>query len=167
MKDSSQQNIVGMPVVSNLQSKQNRNTLFIGGNGINGGASYMYNNNMAQARQNTKESAESSKSRNGGLIEGSSNNGMMNYNQQLNINEGSVYSQNQTMSDPGNISSPYKGYNKNRISAKLKNQDFSTGTGSRNNAQNRLNVMGAPENNTVDTIQKKNSFLQGHGTRGS
>lgn len=92
MKDSSQQNI-GMPIVPNLQSKQNRNTLFIGGNGINGGANYMYNNNMAQARQNTKESAESSKSRNGMHLEGSSNNGMNN-NQQININEGSVYSQN-------------------------------------------------------------------------
>ena len=48
-------------------SKQNRNTLFIGGSGINGGAQYIYNNNMANARQNTKDSAESSKSRNGGL----------------------------------------------------------------------------------------------------
>jgi hypothetical protein len=30
--------------------KQQRNTLFIGGNGINGGAQYIYNNNTANAR---------------------------------------------------------------------------------------------------------------------
>jgi hypothetical protein len=41
--------------------------MFIGGNGINGGSQFIYQNNMVQARQNTKESAESSKSRNGGL----------------------------------------------------------------------------------------------------
>ena len=41
-----------------LNQRSNRNTLFIGG------ANVAYN---AQSRQNTQESAESSKSRNGGL----------------------------------------------------------------------------------------------------
>lgn len=108
---------------------------------------------MAQARQNTKDSQESSKSRNAGIIEPTSNNGMLNYQNQLNINENNVYSQNQTMSDQGH--SPYKGYNKNRISAKLRNNEA---TNSRNNAQNRLNVIPG-ESNTVDQMPKKNSFI--------
>jgi hypothetical protein len=56
MKDSSQQNLGAQMPLVNVQSKQNRNTLFIGGNGISGGAQYIYNNNLAQQRQNTKES---------------------------------------------------------------------------------------------------------------
>jgi len=41
--------------------------MFIGGSGINGGVQYTYNNNVGQSRQNTKESAESSKSRGEGV----------------------------------------------------------------------------------------------------
>ena len=83
MKDNSKQALMQIyqsdnmpPGVSMLNqgtasiNRQNRNTLFIGGSGINAGMQFAYNNNMAQARQNTKESQESSvasKTRNGGL----------------------------------------------------------------------------------------------------
>ena len=54
--------------ISVLNQRSNRNTLFVGGAGINSGAQYAYNNNFHQSRQNTKESAESSKSREVGGI---------------------------------------------------------------------------------------------------
>jgi hypothetical protein len=59
-----------------LNQRANRNTLFIGGAGINGGANFAYNNNFHQSRQNTKESAESSNSRN---PDGLSQNNFTNY----------------------------------------------------------------------------------------
>ena len=85
MKDNSKQALMSIyqsdsipPGVGQLNqgtssiNRQNRNTLFIGGSGIAGGMQFAYNNNMAQARQNTKESQESSvasKTRNGGLAD--------------------------------------------------------------------------------------------------
>ena len=49
--------------IAAINQRSNRNTLFVGGAGINGGVQFAYNNNIHQSRQNTKESAESSKSR--------------------------------------------------------------------------------------------------------
>lgn len=147
--------------------KQQRNTLFIGGNGINGGAQYIYNNNVANARQNTKESAESSKSRNGGLNHHDVNQNPSNF-AQINIHEGNngPDALNNKSHSLTHGQSPYKGngVNKNRISAKMRNNEIQN---SRNGAQNKFHVLPG-ENNTVDSMPKKNSFIVGqHGARGS
>jgi len=57
----------------------------VGGQVVNAGASFIYDNNLYQSRHNTQESAESSKSRNGGLNEHLNNNSTV-YQQVQQIN---------------------------------------------------------------------------------
>lgn len=65
----------------------------------------------------------------------------------------------------GSGTSPYKKFNKSRVSANLKNAEAN----SRNAGQNRLNIMVDQNPNTVDQMPKKSSYQMqpGSNMRGS